>query len=285
MNITIIGIGLIGGSMAMSLRGFRTHIIGVDTNPEHCKKALQRGIVDEIQPIEKAIKNTSLIILAVPVNAAKEILPAILDNIEEKTIVVDMGSTKKGICRKVEKHPKRQQYVASHPIAGTENSGPEAAFSSLFKGKKTIICEKQLSSPEALKLIIKMYDLLEMEIIYMQAEEHDRHIAYVSHLSHISSFSLGKTVLEIEKDEKNIFNMAGSGFASTARLAKSSPSMWYPIFEQNKESLTKALDSYIENLMQFRNAIAENDKEKLIAMMTKANNIRKVLEGINKTFN
>ena len=280
MNITVIGVGLIGGSLALALRGFQTNIIGVDSNPDHAKKALELGLVDEIKTLDEALIVSDLIILAIPVDAARMLLPNILDNIPENGVVVDMGSTKNGICKKVRNHAKRGQYVASHPISGTENTGPEAAFSTLFKDKMTIICEKELCNLNAIELIEKMFGLLEMKIVYMNPEEHDRHIAYVSHLSHITSFTLGLTVLEIEKDEKNIFNMAGSGFASTARLAKSSPEMWAPIFEQNSHSLSKALAAYIKNLQRFKDVIDKKDTKEALSLMNEANNIRHILEGL-----
>jgi prephenate dehydrogenase len=280
MNITIIGVGLIGGSLALNLRGFQTKIFGVDTNENHAGQALELGLVDEILPLEYAVKISDLIILAIPVDEARKILPDILDGIDDNTVVVDMGSTKVGICSAVEDHPKRKNYVASHPIAGTENSGPGAAFQDLFYNKITIICEKEKSADFAYKLAEKMYNLLKMKIIFMDVEEHDLHIAYVSHLSHVSSFLLGKTVLEIEKDKKSIFNMAGSGFASTVRLAKSSPDMWAPIFEQNSESILKALDAYIKNLIEFKDIIEKKEREKAYEIMRNANNIRRILEGI-----
>ncbi len=280
MNITIIGVGLIGGSMALSLRGFQTHIIGVDKNEEHCSQALELGLVDEVLPMEEAIPKSHLVILAIPVDSARETLPYILDNISDNTVVTDMGSTKSGICGKVRNHRNRKNYVAAHPIAGTENSGPKAAFSSLYKGKMTIICERELSADFALAMVEKMFKILEMNVIYMKPEEHDRHIAYVSHISHITSFVLGLTVLDIEKDENSIFDMAGSGFASTVRLAKSSPQMWAPIFVQNAEHISIALGAYIEKLQLFKNLIDNRNSEKAIELMKEANDIRRILDGI-----
>lgn len=280
MNITIIGIGLIGGSLALSLKGFQTQIIGVDTNSKHCNQAIEIGLVDEILPLEEAVPKSHLIILAIPVDAARKLLPYILDNISDNTVVTDMGSTKSGICETVRKHRNRKNYVAAHPIAGTENSGPKAAFSSLYKGKTTIICEKERSADFALAMVEKMFKILEMNVIYMNPVEHDRHIAYVSHLSHITSFVLGLTVLDIEKDEKKIFDMAGSGFASTVRLAKSSPDMWAPIFAQNSKSISHALDAYIEKLQDFKQMIDNQKSERTYKLMEEANDIRRILDGI-----
>lgn len=277
MTITIIGTGLIGGSLAIGLRGFQTKIIGVDKNKEHTKIALEMGLVDAILGLKEAVKISELIILAIPVDSAREILPQILDEINNETVVVDMGSTKVGICKAVENHPKRRNFVAAHPIAGTEYSGPKAAIHGLFNDKVAIIADKEFSADFALQTVEKMFKLLNMRVIYLSSETHDLHIAYVSHLSHISSFTLGLTVLEIEKDESQIFNMAGSGFASTVRLAKSSPEMWAPIFEQNAQHLSEALDIYIENLKKFKYVIENKLCDDAKVMMKKANKIKKIL--------
>jgi len=195
-------------------------------------------------------------------------------------VVVDMGSTKNGICQLVKDHKNRNAFVASHPIAGTEHTGPSAAINGLFSGNVAIICNPEQSGEHALKRIEEMYRLLEMKVIHMDSVEHDEHIAYVSHLSHISSFALGNTVLEIEKDEKSIFNMAGSGFESTVRLAKSAPSMWAPIFEQNQENISTALETYIEKLKEFKELIDSKDVKALALLMSEANEVRRVLDGI-----
>jgi prephenate dehydrogenase len=278
MNIVIIGTGLIGGSIALGIRGFNTHIIGVDSNQTNLKTALKLGIVDEVLPLQEAITKAELIIIAIPVDAAREMLPNILDSIQNQTVVIDMGSTKVGICDKVRNHPRRKNYVASHPMAGTENSGPEAAFADLFKSKKTIICEQELSAKFALKQAQTLYKILGMSILYMNAEEHDKHIAYVSHLTHVIAYALSLTVLEIEKDEKTIFEMAGSGFGSTVRIAKSSTDMWTPILQQNAKYLTASIDKYIDILQKFKIAIQENKHDELYELIKEANKIRKVLQ-------
>jgi prephenate dehydrogenase len=205
-------------------------------------------------------------------------LPSVLDAIKKDAVVIDTGSTKSAICKAVARHPKRDQLVAAHPIAGTENSGPTAAFSGLFAGKTNIICEQEKSSPRAIAIAQKVFDALGMNTIFMEAEEHDRHVAYVSHLSHVSSFLLGQTVLDMEKDEKNIFNLAGSGFASTVRLAKSSPEMWAPIFEQNSEYLGQALAEYIMHLQRFHYHLMKHDTKEMHRIMSTANEIRRVLD-------
>ena len=253
---------------------------GIDLNLNHASKALALGIVDSIEPEDKAIASADLIILAIPVNALSQLVPTILDSIKKTTVVIDTGSTKKSICKAVSNHPHRSQFVAAHPIAGTENSGPEAAFSGLFRDKTNIICEKEKSSEQALLLAEKVFDALGMNTIFMEPEEHDKHVAYVSHLSHVSSFLLGQTVLDIERDEKNIFALAGSGFSSTVRLAKSSPDMWAPIFEQNAEYLSQALLEYIMHLQKFQYHLMKRDVSELHRIMKGANHIREVLNGI-----
>jgi len=281
MKTTIIGLGLIGGSIAIDLRkaGLATSLIGVELNKEHAKKALELGLVDDIKPLEESL-DVDLIITAIPVNSIRTVLLKILDCIDDKTIVVDTGSTKSLICKAVSDHARRKQFVAAHPIAGTENSGPEAAFSGLFAGKTNIICEKEKSSSRSLEVADQIFEALKMRTIFMDPIEHDKHVAYVSHLSHVSSFLLGQTVLDIEKDEKNIFNLAGSGFASTVRLAKSSPDMWAPIFEQNAEYLSQALLEYIMHLQKFQYHLMKRDVNELHKIMTNANHIREVLNGI-----
>jgi prephenate dehydrogenase len=282
MKTTIIGLGLIGGSIAIDLRkaGIATEITGIDLHTEHAAKALALGLVDEIDGEGKGIASADLIILAIPVNALSQLVPSILDSIKKNAVVIDTGSTKTSICKAIIRHENRKQFVAAHPIAGTENSGPEAAFSGLFKNKTNIICERDKSSDHALSVAEKVFDALEMNTIFMEPEEHDKHVAYVSHLSHVSSFLLGQTVLDIEKDEKNIFALAGSGFSSTVRLAKSSPDMWAPIFEQNAEYLSQALLEYIMHLQKFQYHLMKRDVKELHKIMKNANHIREVLNGI-----
>jgi prephenate dehydrogenase len=280
MRLTVIGLGLIGGSMAIDLRkkGLTTSVVGVDANPANSKLAVELGLVDKVSSLEEAVKNADVVVVSIPVNSIHSFLPGLLDIIEPKTIVIDTGSTKNAICKSVATHHKRNQWVAAHQIAGTENSGPSAAFAGLFAGKTNIICEKQKSSETALLKAQEIFDALGLNTIFMEPEEHDKHVAYVSHLSHVSSFLLGQTVLDIEKDEKNIFNLAGSGFASTVRLAKSSPEMWAPIFEQNSEFLSQALSEYIMHLQRFHYHLMKHDTKELLSTMKKANEIRRILK-------
>ena len=282
MKTVIIGLGLIGGSIGIDLRkrGVATSLIGVDENQDHCEDAVRLGIVDKTVSMEKALPEADLVIVAIPVTAITKLIPHVLDAVNSNTIVIDTGSTKASICKSVIGHKKRSQFVAAHPIAGTETSGPGAAFSGLFRKKTMIVCERNLSSEKALSVADKVFEALEVKPIYMEPVEHDKHVAYVSHLSHVSSFLLGQTVMDIEKDEKNIFDLAGSGFASTVRLAKSSPEMWAPIFEQNVEYLSQALLEYIMHLQRFHYHLMKKDSKEIHRIMTEANEIRRVLSGI-----
>lgn len=282
MKTTIIGLGLIGGSIAIDLRksGMVTELIGIDLNKEHAAKALELGLVDRIDTEGKSISTSDLIVMAIPVSVLSQLLPSILDTVKKEAVVVDTGSTKTTICKVISHHKNRGQFVAAHPIAGTENSGPTAAFSGLFQNKTNIICEREKSSDNALTTAEKIFVALRMNTIYMDAAEHDKHVAYVSHLSHVSSFLLGQTVLDIERDEKNIFALAGSGFSSTVRLAKSSPDMWAPIFEQNAEHLSQAILEYIMHLQRFQYHLMKRDVNELHKIMKDANRIREVLNGI-----
>ncbi|MFN8672581.1 MAG: prephenate dehydrogenase [Candidatus Sericytochromatia bacterium] len=283
-TITVIGLGLIGGSIALDLKkvNYIDKIIGVDNNKENCKLALELNIVDEIKELDEAVKSSDLVLVSIPVNATEKVLQNVLDKINETTIVTDVGSTKENICLAVENHKNRKNFVAGHPIAGTEHSGPKAAFSGLFSKKTGIICDQEKSYDFAVKEVEKIYQVLGMKILYMDSKAHDLHIAYVSHLSHISSFALGATVLEKEKDETTIFNLAGSGFESTVRLAKSSPAMWTPIFEQNMENVSTALDEYIKNLLVFKQYLDNKEYNKIFDYMKDTNEIRRVLDGILK---
>lgn len=282
MIVTIIGIGLMGGCMAIDIRKEKlsTKIIGVDQNISNLDKALALGIIDEPMGRVNAVRQSDLIILAIPVDVAKVSLVEILDIIPPHAIVMDLGSSKQGICQTSESHKNRSQYVACHPIAGTEFSGPSAAHQGLFDQKVMIICNQEQSSKSSLVKVSKLFTTLNMTIIHMDAEEHDRHIAFVSHLSHVTSFTLGLTVLDIEKNEKNIFHMAGSGFESTVRLANSSPEMWGPIFRQNANNLLLALDAYMKKLSEFRQVIAEKKQGMVEALMKEGNEIKRILDGI-----
>ena len=281
MKVTIVGLGLIGGCMGIDLRkaGFANQFVGVDLNEANGQRAVELGLVDTIEPEEKALSEADVVILAIPVNTMNALLPQVLDVVKSNAVVIDTGSTKSMICRSVSSHVNRHQFVAAHPIAGTENSGPEAAFAGLFANNTNIICEREKSSMHSLEVAAKIFSALGMKTIFMDPEEHDKHVAYVSHLSHVSSFLLSQTVLDIEKDEKNIFNLAGSGLASTVRLAKSSPDMWAPIFEQNAEYLGQALAEYIMHLQRFHYQLMKRNTKEMHRVMKEANKIREVLDA------
>jgi len=281
MIVSIIGLGLIGGSLAISIRenDLAKRIIGVDSSIKNAEDALAIRLVDEITNIETAVPLADLIIIAVPVDQTKLILPKVLDSINKNSTVIDVGSTKEGICRTADQHHNRGNFVATHPIAGTENYGPLAAIKGLFNDKLSIICDRERSFDFAILQTERLYKSLGMKIINMKSKEHDLHAAYVSHLSHISSFTLGLTVLEIEKNEETIFELAGSGFASTVRLAKSSPDMWALIFDQNSKHLLEALNAYIKNLQLFKKLIEKKQTKKIYNLMKEANDIGRILEG------
>jgi prephenate dehydrogenase len=280
MTIAVIGIGLIGGSLMIDLRkrGFTDRIIGVDTNVQHQNIALLCGLVDENDTLENAVAKSDLIILTTPVNANCLMLPIILDMIDgTRKVVTDMGSTKGSIARISKDHPNRGRYVAAHPMAGTEYSGPLAAIGKLFDYKTVIICDKELSDPDALECVEKMLNVLNMRKAYMNSTDHDMHVAYISHISHITSFSLALSVLDKEQEEENILTLAGGGFESTVRLAKSNGDTWAPIFAENSEYIIQVMDTYIEKMNLFRQMIAEKDINGLKAIMEEANKIRKIL--------
>lgn len=278
MTVTIIGLGLIGGSTAIDLkrREFADHIIGVDSNKVNAETALHIGFVDELCELEEAVKRADLIIIAIPVNAALMVLPRVLDMIDNQ-VVTDMCSTKHTLIERIKYHPNRKQYVASHPMAGTEFSGPWAAISGLFDGKAAILCNTEDSDIRAVAQVRRLYEALNMRVIFMNSSSHDLHTAYISHISHISSFALALTVLDKERNEKHIFDLASGGFDSTVRLAKSSADMWTPIFEQNKDNILTVLDTYIEKLNNFRDLINENESEKLAQLIKESNKIKRVL--------
>jgi prephenate dehydrogenase len=280
MTITVVGIGLIGGSLMLDLRKrkFADRIIGVDNNLQHRNIAQLCGIVDETDTLENAVDRSDLILLCTPVSSNCAMLPGILDRISGTTKVVsDMGSTKSSIAQISRNHPARGRYVAAHPMAGTEYSGPLAAIGKLFDYKNAIICDPELSDPDARDLVEKMFYVLNMHLVYMNSSVHDIHVAYISHISHITSFSLALSVLEKEQEEENILILAGGGFESTVRLAKSNGETWAPIFTENAEYIIEVIDTYIEKMNLFRKMISEKDMEGLKSIMEEANKIKKIL--------
>ncbi len=278
----MIGVGLIGGSFAIDIKKNNPKAIihGISRKEETLNKALELKLIDKKATLDD-LKNADLVIVSIPVDATVKLLPTILDKISETGLVVDAGSTKEAICKVVEHHPKRRNFLACHPIAGTEKSGPTAAISGLYAGKTNIICEVEKTTFKLQEKALQLFTDIGMRIRYMDPISHDKHIAYVSHLSHISAFMLGKTVINKAKNERDIFDMAGSGFESTVRLAKSSPAMWTPIFKQNKENVIETLEAYINNLQHFKELMQDDKFSEIFNEMENTNHIKQILNGIN----
>ena len=281
MNVFVIGIGLIGGSLAKDIKSTQEEVTvyGIDSNATHLAEAEDLGIIDKKASYQD-LQLADMVIVSIPVDVMVTELPKILDAVHEDCVVFDVGSTKSLICKTLENHPKRRNFLACHPISGTEFSGPSAAINDLFRDKTNIICEVELTAFKLQEKALQFFQAIGMRIRYMNPEAHDKHIAYVSHLSHISAFMLGKTVIEKEKNERDIFDMAGSGFESTVRLAKSSPAMWTPIFKQNKENVVETLDEYIHNLTAFKELLLQDDYEGIYNEMNNTNKIKGILKGI-----
>ena len=283
-SVAIIGVGLIGGSWALALKKHFSDItiLGADNNQSHLEESLRLGLIDKAVDLDAAAQS-DLVFVSIPVGAASEVILSLLDKVGEHTLIIDAGSTKSALCQSISDHPNRSHFLAAHPIAGTEFSGPAAAKSDLFDGKLMILCEIEKTAIRLQENILTAFQKIGMRLRYMDPESHDKHLAYVSHLSHVSSFMLGKTVMDKEADDRNIFDLAGSGFASTVRLAKSSPEMWGPIFLQNKEHLSHTLEAYISNLQKFKMLIDKEDLEALTSEMKRINTIEKILNPLPLT--
>ena len=279
MRVAVVGLGLIGGSFALALKdkSIASSVVGVETNAANAEAALSLGLVEAVLPLNKAVDGADLVALAVPVDAIPQLAIKVLNRVTENQIVIDMGSTKEELCEIISQHPRRGRFVATHPMWGTEYSGPEAATVESFAGRAVVICQKEMSDSKAVECIEDIYRKLGMTVLEMNPEQHDLHTAYVSHISHITSFILSTTVLEKEREEEAIFNLAGGGFDSTVRLAKSSAETWIPIFMQNKYNVLDVLREYIHQLNLFRKALEKDDTEALKQIITKANEIKKVL--------
>ena len=278
-KIAIVGVGLIGGSLALQLhdKKISSKLIGVEANEFHGQKALELELVDELLTLDNAIEESDVIILAIPVDKMIKLLPGVLDKIE-KQIVIDLGSTKEELVNTVKDHPKRGRYVAAHPMWGTEYSGPEAAVKGAFEKIAVIICNEHDSDGDALEWTKQMFKKIGMRLLAMDAKAHDLHAAYVSHISHITSFALANTVLEKEKEEDAIFELASAGFESTVRLAKSNPAMWVPIFMQNRENVLDVLNEHISQLRKFKACLEKENYKYLLELIENANKIRKIIE-------
>lgn len=285
MKTTVIGLGLIGGSIARDLRksGFSTELIGVDANEKHANEALKIGLVDRIETLESGVIDTDLVIIAIPVDKELIVLPKVLDLIGSSTTVTDMGSTKKQIVDSVRNHKRRKNYIPAHPMSGTENSGPTAATEGLFQNKIAILCDQEDAGPQHVALIEKMFQGLGMDIAYMSSDEQDHSTAFVSHLPHAAAYALANAV-QAKADRNIIFDLASGGFRSTVRLAKSSATMWHPIFQQNRKYVVESLNVYIKHLIEFRDCMQDEDDEKMADLIQNANKIRGILEGQNPHF-
>lgn len=285
MKTTIIGLGLIGGSIARDLRksGFATELIGVEANEKHAEIALEIGLVDRIADLENGVHDTDLVIIAIPVDKELLVLPKVLDLIGSGTTVTDMGSTKKVIVDSVRNHKRRKNFIPAHPMSGTENSGPSAALEGLFENKIVILCDQNDSGPQHVALIEKVFQSLGMDIAYMTADEQDHSTAFVSHLPHAAAYALANAV-QAKADRNIIFDLASGGFRSTVRLAKSSGTMWHPIFQQNRKYVVESLNVYIKHLIEFRDCMRDEDDDKMQRLIKNANNIRGILAGENPHF-
>ncbi|MEP7277943.1 MAG: prephenate dehydrogenase [Bacteroidota bacterium] len=279
-SVTIIGVGLISGSISLALKekGLTKNVIGVSRTEESIKKALELGLIDEALPMEEAVAKSKLIYVAIPVDVTLPVMQRVMDLVTEKQIVVDAGSTKQALCVALADHPMRRRFVATHPMWGTEYSGPEAAVKSAFVGRTCVICEKEKSDGDALAAVEEMYRQMGMNLVYMDAVSHDMHAAYVSHISHITSFALANTVLEKEKEENAIFELAGGGFESTVRLAKSNPAMWVPIFMQNRENVLDVLNEHISQLKKFKACLEKENYGYLLQLIEDANKISRIIK-------
>ncbi|ANE50195.1 prephenate dehydrogenase [Flavisolibacter tropicus] len=279
MVVAIVGVGLIGGSMAIALKekGIASKVLGVEASEQHAKQAKELNLVDEIVSLNEAVEQAKLIVLATPVDAEEALLPEIFKNLDQQ-VVMDVGSIKQKVIDVISEHPKRGRFVATHPMWGTEYSGPEAAVKGAFVNKATVICDKENSDADALELVKGIYDALDMRMVYMSADEHDIHVAYVSHISHITSFALANTVLEKEREEDAIFTLASGGFESTVRLAKSNPSMWVPIFMQNRDNVLDVLNEHISQLRKFKACLEKENYDYLQELIENANKIRRIIK-------
>lgn len=278
-RIAIVGVGLIGGSLAIQLheKKLSSKLVGVEANEAHAGLALERELVDEILPLDEAIAQSEVVILAIPVNAMVELLPRVLDMVTNQ-IVIDLGSTKSQLAEVIKEHPRKGRYVGSHPMWGTEYSGPQAAIRGAYENKAVILCNVKDCDPDALAWTKNMYRKIGMHLLEMEAGAHDLHAAYVSHISHITSFALANTVLEKEKEEQAIFELASAGFESTVRLAKSNPAMWVPIFMQNRENVLDVLKEHIAQLERFRSCLEQGDDTYLHQLIADANKIKRIIK-------
>lgn len=279
MKILIAGLGLIGGSFALALRdrGIADEILGIEKSDENAAEALRLGLADRIVTLEEGVPQADLVVLATPVDTIPLMAVKALNHVTDRQVVMDMGSIKAELCEVISMHARRGRFVAAHPMWGTEYSGPRAAQHGAFTGRNAVLCEAERSDADALATVERIFRTLDVPVVYMGAEEHDLHAAYVSHISHVTSFALALTVLEKEREERHIFDLAGGGFESTVRLAKSAAATWVPILLRNKYNVLDVLREHIHQLQIMRRMIERDDAEGLTSAFGKANSIQRII--------
>ena len=279
MKILIAGLGLIGGSFALALRdrGIADEILGVEKSDENAAEALRLGLADRIVTLEEGVPQADLVVLATPVDTIPLMAVKALNHVTDRQVVMDMGSIKAELCEVISMHARRGRFVAAHPMWGTEYSGPRAAQHGAFTGRNAVLCEAERSDADALAAVERIFRALDVPVVYMGAEEHDLHAAYVSHISHVTSFALALTVLEKEREERHIFDLAGGGFESTVRLAKSAAATWVPILLRNKYNVLDVLREHIHQLQIMRRMLERDDAEGLKNAMERANTIQRII--------
>ncbi len=279
MKILIAGLGLIGGSFALALRdrGIADEILGVEKSDENAAEALRLGLADRIVTLEEGVPQADLVVLATPVDTIPLMAVKALNHVTDRQVVMDMGSIKAELCEVISMHARRGRFVAAHPMWGTEYSGPRAAQHGAFTGRNAVLCEAERSDADALATVERIFRTLDVPVVYMGAEEHDLHAAYVSHISHVTSFALALTVLEKEREERHIFDLAGGGFESPVRLAKSAAATWVPILLRNKYNVLDVLREHIHQLQIMRRMIERDDAEGLTSAFGKANSIQRII--------
>jgi len=276
MNVAIIGLGLMGGSLALSLKklDFIDEIVGHDHNEKHQKDAISLGLVKKIVSFNK-LKDYDVIFLAIPVNGVIAALQELKD-VKENTTIIDLGSTKEKIVTAVPSEI-RKNFVAAHPMTGTENFGPHAALEGLYENKVVVLCDLEDSGIHQREVARKIFKALKMKKYFMKSHEHDRHAAFISHMPHAISYSLANTVMKQEKRD-NILALAAGGFRSMSRLAKSSPYMWEDIFRQNKENLLEAIELFQKELNSMKKNIQNDEWDKVHQEMAEANKLHDIFD-------
>lgn len=277
-NLSIIGTGLIGCSIALGVKGMFRNVAGYDSDAENFESAINAGIVNQSWSINRIAFGSDVIIVSVPVNVAVSIIPYVLSKINDNAVVIDVGSTKSTICKTVRNHSRRGSFVAAHPMAGSENSGPRRANAQLLNGRKVIICEPELSSLSALNCAKMIFANLGMSIDYMDADAHDRVVALVSHLPQIVSYGVASTVAQSMEVNHQWCDLAASGFDSSTRLAKSPSNVWTPILIQNKEHIVDFLDLFIKQIETVKGFIESGDADSINQFIHQSQSVRETFD-------